>query len=191
MPVKPKAGDPTSQVLVDHNPPVPVDYGPTISGVTGLIAVIALIFSVASYRRSGRLEKSARFESSFGSAIRLQLRTFEDDLSKLDAFIFPSAKSVDESKKEIENIRSELEVSSNKVSRLLREIDISPNVRTKNLQTGFTGKISLAETAMQAIAHPSVQTDVQFRAAAALIRDRYQECVDGVRHWLESERSKI
>jgi hypothetical protein len=171
--------------------PVPQEYGATVSAVSALLSLLAFGFSIFSLYRSWRVELGSRFESAFGAPIRLELRSFERVVGDLRAFSFPSGKSVAKMKAEFEAIRGKLEEEGNKVNMLLREIDDAESAAGTNWASTFELHTEQAELIMQSVAHPSVATEIEFRAKAEATRDQYAEAIKKVRTLLDAQRATL
>ena len=113
---------------VGINPPIPADFGPTVSGFSALGSVIAILIAIASYRRAGKLEKAAWFEQNFGEALRLAYRELDRKSDTLNAFIYPMGTSLATQKDEFSGQIAVIEESLVKIRVLMKELDTSSKV---------------------------------------------------------------
>ncbi len=173
------------------SPPVPQEYGATISSLSIVVAAAAFGVSLVSLLRSRKLERGARFEAAYGAPLRAELRTFQSIILKFRAFVFPAGKSVADLKIEIETLRIELEEASIKLAALLKELDMANSVANKNWSATFSNFSERAEEVMQAVAHPSVVAEMDFRAKVEKAQQHYQQSIDDIRAMLDRERAKI
>lgn len=174
-----------------QTPLISQDYTATIASASLLVALIALVISILSFRRSKRIERDSRFESAYGSQLRSELRKFEEALLKFRAYTFPAGKTVVELKVEFEELRVELEEATRRVACLLGEMDKATSVNHSNWATTLTNHTAQAELLMQATAHNSVATELDFRTRVEDARASYQSAIDAVRRKLDNERTKV
>ncbi len=121
-------------------PPVPADYGPTISAGSMLLSFVAIAFAVSGHRRAGRLEKESWFEKNFGENLRLSCRKLDKSADSLNAFLYKSAKSLDDLQDELSGMIAEIEESSSDIRAILREVDLSKRVNRDDWESKFQCK---------------------------------------------------
>lgn len=170
--------------------PTAPPYAIYLSIASLIVAALALLRALVTDRRARRIERDSRFEAAYGSHLRDELRTFQKRVSEFRIYTFPSGKSVDELKIEIDEFRIELEEDAFSLRTLLRELDQAKAVRQKGWERAFSNQTENAELRLQSMSHPSVATELEFAAKAEGARDAYQLAIDAIRAMLADEVSK-
>ncbi|WP_374405160.1 hypothetical protein [Pelagerythrobacter sp.] len=105
-----------------------------------LLSFVAIAFAVSGHRRAGRLEKESWFEKNFGENLRLSCRKLDKSADSLNAFLYKSAKSLDDLQDELSGMIAEIEESSSDIRAILREVDLSKRVNRDDWESKFQCK---------------------------------------------------
>lgn len=183
-----------SDVVATHGvaePPVPADYGPTISSLSAVLSLLALLVSGITYLRSFRRDKLDVFEADHGTPLRLALRQLDASARDLRALIMPSAKDLDELKSEIPMLLNKMEVDAQNVIALVAEVDASAFNSSTGWSDSLIGVFDTCSTCVEGLTATSIVTIEDFRQKAQTAKQRYDDAVKDARSKLDMVRSSI
>ncbi len=164
--------------------------GPFYEDVSVWISLLALVLSYFGYRRASKLERLNRFESRFGDDLRAHSRTLERQIKNLNAFIYPSDKSVEDQKAELLPIRIKIEDTSLIISGILRELDLSSDVKGESWQKDFDKFSQAALNVLDGIQNLANSQDVLFSGTVKKAHDQWQTAIDQMRRRIEKSTLK-
>ena len=172
-------------------PPVPTNYGPTVSSVSAVLSLLALVVSAITFIRSFIRDKRDVFEADHGTPLRLALRQLDASARDLRALIMPSAKSLEELKSEIPKLLNKIEVDAQSVIALVAEIDAS----TLNSSAGWSDELisvfDTCSTCVEGLTATSIVTVEDFRLKSQAAKQRYDDAVTNARSKLDQVRASI
>ena len=149
------------------------------------VAAVALIVSWLSFRRAGRIDQINRFDKRFGDEIRAATRKLERRLKDLNAFIYPSDKTVAEQKIEISEVLGGIDDANHDVVSLLRELDQSNDVTRNDWRKNFENFSLDASNILERIDSITNDQPPLFSATVKKSKDRWQTGIDLLRKNLE------
>ena len=127
----------------------PMNDGPNWAAIAALaISIFTLLKTLYGDLRASKAKRLAKFETDFGTPIRIGLRDYEKTVKTIRVFALASNKTTDELKVEIEKYRTTWIDGAYDVSRLLAEADSSDWLETGNWSRSWTEKTDVAEELM-------------------------------------------
>jgi hypothetical protein len=158
------------------------------------VAIAALVLSILTLFktlygdwRAWRTKRGTRFETDYGTPIRTGLRTYEETLFTLRAFIVPSGKDIDALKVEVEPERAKWIEGADKVIRLLREADDSGSLLHHGWSTRFEHHAQNAEDAFLEMTEDAIVNADDLRKIAQKAQDDLNVAIIEVRTALREE----
>lgn len=149
------------------------------------VAIVALLVSWLSFRRAGRIDQINRFDKRFGDEIRAATRKLERKLKDLNAFIYPSEKSIAEQKLEIPDILGSIDDANHDVISLLRELDQSEDITRSDWRRNFEEFSIDASNILERVDTITNDQPALFAATIKKSKDRWQTGIDRLRKRLE------
>lgn len=131
---------------VPSKPPIPADYGPTVSAGSAILSLFAILTAWRGSRRTTKLERSTWFEKSFGENLRLSCRKLDKKNDSLKSLMYPSAKTLTALKDELAGIIAEIEDCVSDIRGILRELDQSSKVKSHDWESDFEKRYQPIDT---------------------------------------------
>lgn len=163
---------------------------PFYSDASLWVAFAALVLSYLSYRKSQKRDRSDKFDKRYGDDIRNLGRKLERQLKELNAYIYPSEKTVSEQQAEIVSSRVAIEESLYSITSILREMDQAQDVSPSDWQSAFEAKTTKAMRMFEQLDNLADSERAVFSARVKKAKDQLQIGIDAMRRKLERAKLK-
>lgn len=152
------------------------------------ISLLALWVSYLNFRRTGRIAQATIFDKRFGDDLRSLSRKLERELKELNAFIYPSQKSIDDQKIELQSVRPKIEDVGHQIMGILRELDQARDIEGNDWLAQFERHSLKADEIFSGISGLSNAQDALFSSTVNKAREHWQTAIDQMRRRLEKTK---
>lgn len=162
-----------------------------IDALSLIVALGALVKTFLTDARSRRIEEADAFDRRYGDTLREALRNMDETVSRLRAYWMPTAQSLVDLQSELPALMVDIEDSTLRVARLLREISGAPGMGLTDWSNEFNTHTRSAEQLLEEAATQPYAGKQEFQDHISRASNLYYIALAIVRSHLDSAHLRL